>query len=95
MWPNEATRNVIENLRSESISWGACIGLFNSRGAHFRGEGGAQERELANKYRVWADALQFTHPFVSTSLLMSMVRTYEQEAQKQDTDTEIQRRLTL
>ena len=95
VWPNEATRNVIENLRSESISWGACIGLFNSRGAHFRGEGGAQERELANKYRVWADALQFTHPFVSTSLLMSMVRTYEQEAQKQDTDTEIQRRLTL
>ncbi|WP_304725623.1 hypothetical protein, partial [Parasutterella excrementihominis] len=59
------------------------------------GKGGAQERELANKYRVWADALQFTHPFVSSSLLMSMVYTYECEAERLDIETEIRSRVTL
>lgn len=95
VWPNEAVRNVMESIRSEYISRGSHMGLFNSRGAHFRGKGGSQERELANKYRAWADALQFSHPFVSTSILMSMVRTYEDEAERQDTETEILRRLTL
>lgn len=95
VWPDEAVRNVMENIRSEFISRGAHIGLFNSRGAHFCGKGGAQERELANKYRVWADALQFTHPFVSSSLLMSMVYTYEYEAERQDIETEIRCRVTL
>lgn len=95
VWPDEAVRNVMENIRSQFISRGAHMGLFNSRGAHFCGKGGAQERELANKYRVWADALQFTHPFVSSSLLMSMVYTYECEAERLDIETEIRSRVTL
>jgi hypothetical protein len=93
VWPNEAVRDVMEDLRSEDISSGAHTGLYNARGAHWRGEGGGQERELADKYRVWADALQFTHPFVSSSLLMSMVKTYEREAEQQDTEAGIRRRL--
>ncbi|WP_205950659.1 HigA family addiction module antitoxin [Pantoea stewartii] len=93
VWPNEAVRDVMENLRSEDISSGAHTGLYNARGAHWRGEGGGQERELADKYRAWAEALQFTHPFVSSSLLMSMVKTYEREAEQQDTDAGIRRRL--
>ncbi|WP_193171737.1 HigA family addiction module antitoxin [Nisaea nitritireducens] len=93
VWPNEAVRDVMEDLQSEEISNGAHTGLYNARGVHWRGEGGAQERELADKYRKWADALQFTHPFVSSSLLMSMVRTYEHEAEQQDTESGIRRRL--
>jgi len=83
----------MEDLQSEKVSNGAHTGLYNARGAHWRGEGGAQERELADKYRKWADALQFTHPFVSSSLLMSIVRTYEYEADQQDTEAGIRRRL--
>lgn len=93
VWPNEAVRDVIEDLRSEDISSGAHTGLYNARGVHWRGEGGGQERELADKYRAWADALQFTHPFVSSSLLMSMVNTYEREAEQHDTEAGIRRRL--
>ena len=93
VWPSETVRDVMEDLRSEHISRGACTGLYNARGVHWRGEGGGQERDLADKYRVWANALQFTHPFVSSSLLMSMVETYEREAKKHDTEAGIRRRL--
>jgi addiction module HigA family antidote len=93
VWPNEVVRDVMEDLQSEDISSGAHTGLYNARGVHWRGEGGDQERELADKYRAWADALQFTHPFVSSSLLISMVNTYEWEAEQHDTEAGIRRRL--
>lgn len=93
VWPNEVVRDVMEDLLSEVIISGAHTGLYNARGVHWRGEGGAQERELAEKYRAWADALQFTHPFVSSSLLMSMVKTYGLEAEQHDTEAGIRRRL--
>lgn len=93
VWPNEVVRDVMEDLESEEISRGAHTGLYNSRGAHWRGEGGSQERELAAKYRRWAEALNFSHPFVSSYLLRSMVETYEYEAERQDTEAGIRRRL--
>lgn len=93
IWPNEATRDVMEELMSEDITKGAHTGLYNARGVHIRGDGGGQERELADKYRLWADALQFTHPFVSSSLLMSMVKTYDWEAEQNDTEAGIRSRL--
>jgi addiction module HigA family antidote len=93
IWPNEVVRDVMEDVLSEDITSGAHTGLYNARGVHWRGEGGGQERELAEKYRSWADGLQFTHPFVSSSLLMSMVKTYEWEAERHDTEAGIRRRL--
>jgi len=93
VWPCEPVRDVIEELQSEPIISGARTARYNQRGAHFRGEGGDQERELAAQYRAWADALQFTHPFVSSQLLMGMVRTYEREAEQHDTEAGIRRRL--
>ena len=93
VWPHEAVRDVMEEMQSEFVSRGAYTGLYNARGAYMRKEGGDQERELANKYRSWADALQFTHPFLSTSVLMAMVRTYEREAEQHDTEAGVVRRL--
>lgn len=93
VWPNKVVRDVMEDLHSDHVSHGAHMGLYNTRGAHFREEGGTQERKLAAKYRRWADALQFTHPFVSSSLLMSMVNTYEREAEENDTEAGLLRRL--
>lgn len=93
VWPGEAVRDVMDDLRSEDISIGAYRGLYNARGVHWRREGGGQERELANKYRTWADALQFTHPFVSSTVLMPLVNTYEREAEQHDAEVGIQRRL--
>lgn len=93
VWPCESVRQVMEDIQSEEISRGARTGLYNSRGAHWRDEGGNQERELAEKYRRWAVALQYSHPFVSSSLLMGMVRTYEQEANREDLEAGIRLRL--
>lgn len=93
VWPGEAVRDVMDDLRSEDISIGAYRGLYNARGVHWRREGGGQERELAKKYRTWADALQFTHPFVSSTVLMPLVNTYEREAEQHDAEVGIQRRL--
>ncbi|MEP5622356.1 MAG: addiction module antitoxin, partial [Hyphomicrobiales bacterium] len=92
-WPCEPVRDVMEELQSEEISRGAHTGLYNARGVQWRGEGGGQERELADKYRKWAEAIQFSHPFVSSTLLMGMVNTYQDEADREDNEAGIRRRL--
>lgn len=51
VWPCEAVREALEEIGSREIARGMAIGVYNSRGAHLRGEGGNQERELAAKYR--------------------------------------------
>lgn len=93
VWPCEPVRQVMEDIQSERISDGAHTGLYNARGVVWRGEGGNQERELAEKYRRWATALQYSHPFVSSTLLMGMVRTYEHQASREDMEAGIRRRL--
>jgi hypothetical protein len=93
VWPCEAVRQVMEDIQSESMLQGAHTAVYNSRGVHWRGEGGNQERELAEKYRKWGQALQFSHPYVSAKLLMVLARTYEQEADREDTEAGIRRRL--
>jgi hypothetical protein len=93
VWPCEPVREVMEEIQSEPMMQGAHSGLYNSRGVHWRGEGGDQERELAEKYRKWGQALQFSHPYVSSKLLMQLAKTYEQEASREDTEAGIRRRL--
>jgi addiction module HigA family antidote len=93
VWPCEPVRRVMEDLRSKNIMRGAHTGLYNSRGAHWRGEGGDQERGLAATYRAWANALQYTHPFLASELLMGMALTYEHEARREDTEAKVRRRL--
>ena len=93
VWPCEPVRQVMEDVRSKAMMEGAHNGLYNSRGVTLRGEGGGQERALADKYRAWANALQYSHPFVASELLMDMVKTYEYEASRWDTEAGIRRRL--
>lgn len=93
VWPCEPVRDVMEELQLEDVVRGAHTGLYNSRGVHWRAKGGDQERELANKYRAWSKALQISHPFVSSNLLMGMVRTYEREASREDTASALHHRL--
>ena len=83
----------MEDLRSRSVMRGAQTGRYNARGVQYRGEGGNQERALAQEYRKWAEAVQLTHPYVSSELLMDMVKTYEVDASRQDTESGIRRRL--
>ena len=95
VWPCEPVRDVMEEIQSESLMQGAQTGVYNSRGVHWRGEGGDQERELAEKYRQWGRALQVSHPFVASKLLMALARTYDREASREDTEVEVRRRAGL
>jgi plasmid maintenance system antidote protein VapI len=94
VWPCEEVRDVMEEIQSEHIMDGARTGVYNSRGVHWRGEGGDQERDLAAKYRNWAQALQSSHPFVASGLLQELARTYEREASHEDAETILRRRLS-
>jgi hypothetical protein len=86
-------RDVMEDIQSEALMRGAHTGMYNSRGVVARGEGGAQERELAEKYRAWGRALQVSHPFVAAKLLFDLANTYDHEANREDTQAGIMRRL--
>jgi len=93
VWPCEIVRAVMEDSQSEAIMRGARVGVYNSRGAQWRGEGGNQERELALKYRQWGNALLSSHPFVASKLLIALADTYDREANAEDTEAEIRRRM--
>lgn len=93
VWPCEAVRDVMEELNSREVFDGAYTGIYNLRGMVWRGEGGAQERDLAAKYRGWGKAVRFTHPHLSSSLLTAIAQTYEKEAEREDAEADIRRRL--
>ena len=57
-----------------------------------RGEGGAQERELAAQYEQWANACGYAYPRVATAL-RGIASAYESEARWHDQESAVQRRL--
>lgn len=79
IWPCEAVRLTLEEVASKEMMIGMSIGLFNSRGETVRGSGGRQERELADKYREWAEQLAFDSPYTA-KLLEHVAYHYEREA---------------
>jgi addiction module HigA family antidote len=93
VWPCEPVRDTMEKAQSESLMRGCHTGVYNSRGVHSRREGGDQERELADKYRKWGHALQVSHPFVASKLLLALAKTYDHEADQEDMEAGIRRRL--
>jgi hypothetical protein len=68
------------------------IGLFNNRGATWRGPGGTQERALADQYRGFARQLRSTYP-VTSRLLESVAENYDDHAEWHDTDEAVRKRL--
>jgi hypothetical protein len=92
IWPCEAVCKAMERIASPKIGEGFHIGVYNSRGVHWRSEGGEQERELAAKYRVWAERLHFDCPYVG-GLLESIAASYERDAGWEDSEAKIRKRL--
>jgi hypothetical protein len=92
IWPAIPIREVLEELGSKAIADAMRTGLYNQRGAHFRDVGGKQERELATKYREWAKKTRAPWPFTSR-LLDDIAAWYDREAQWQDTNADLNRRM--
>lgn len=92
VWPGLTVRDVLEQVANEHIELGLRTALYNSRGVHFRGEGGSEERQIAAKYGRWADAIEYTHPRVA-AILRNMERSYIRDAEWEDNDAKIARRM--
>jgi len=91
-WPSEPVREAVNELYSSDMERGIVIGRSNSRGVVMRGEGGAQERELADQYEGWAKACEYDHPRMA-SILRGMADKYNREAEWQDSEAMIRRRM--
>ena len=93
-WPCIQVCEAMESIASQQIGNGFQIGVLNGRGVHSRkiDEGGAQERELAEKYHGWARLRAFDYPYVS-SLLEDIAADYDRQAGWEDDRLRLQRRL--
>ena len=85
VWPAEAVRDLIEDLRSQKFETGLHTGKFNSRGMVWRSveDGGAEERQFAAQYRTWAAQVSDRWPRTG-ALLRQMADSYEEWAQRED-----------
>jgi hypothetical protein len=92
IWPCEPVREVIERVATARLCEGVRNGLYNSRGAHWRGPRGDQERQLATRYAAWALALEFKYANVA-NILKGIVRTYEHEGNLHDIGADVRKRL--
>jgi hypothetical protein len=71
--------------------------LFSSclpRSTGWHGEGGDEERTLAESYRTWSRQLANRYPFISR-MLNDMTRMYDHDASWHDTDSKVRRRLEI
>ncbi len=80
-WPDRVICEVLENIRTESIRYGFKIGVLNARGVAVRlpYEGGDQERNLVDQFKIWAEGCKIEFPFVS-KILMDISERYEKDA---------------
>ena len=93
-WPCPPVCEAMERFAYQHIGIGFNVGIQRARGMTSRaiGEGGAQERELAARYRSWAKQYAFDYPYVS-SVLQSVAAEYDWHAKRHDTKVEIEKRL--
>lgn len=92
IWPCEAVCEVMEEIASPEIGSGFQIGAYNARGVHWRKEGGEQERELAAKYRAYAERVRFQYPYVGR-VIDGIAASYVHDATWHDSDATIRKRL--
>ncbi|SCX72614.1 hypothetical protein [Variovorax sp. EL159] len=87
-WPPSAVCQVIEMVASEQVERGFAIECFNKRGVFGRGinEGGGQERQLAERYKGWAEAT-LKHPRTSATL-MAISEEWSRSAERADVEAE-------
>jgi len=84
----------LEDLGTPELAGGMRNGRYNARDAGWHGEGGGEERTLAESYRTWSRQLANRYPFTSR-MLNDMARMYDHDASWHDTDSKVRRRLEI
>lgn len=92
VWPCVPVCEAMESIASPEIGRGFSVGVHNSRGAVWRGEGGARERDLAATYRGWSQKLAFQYPYVA-SVIEEIAASYDREAEWHDAEAKVSKRL--
>ena len=92
IWPCEPVREAIDDVGSQEIATGMLVGIRNARGSTWRGEGGAQERELAEQYRSWSREVAFEQPFTA-NMLEQIAASYDHDAKWWDNQDSVRQRL--
>lgn len=84
-WPPRVVRDVIEEIRSDDLDNGIIVGKYNLRGVTSRaiGEGGRQERAIADRYEGLATAVGDSAPRTAR-MLRKMANSYRAEAAHED-----------
>ncbi len=88
IWPHESIRGLLERMDAHDELKNAFIaGRFTDRGVTTRsiGEGGEQERQLSQKYRLWQDALSIRWP-VTSGLLGRIAADFDRDAVRMDVE---------
>lgn len=87
-WPPLAVCQVVENVASEQVERGFALECFNKRGVYGKGvnEGGAQEREYAERYQHWA-AETMAYPRTS-AMLTAISEDWFRDAEREDVRAE-------
>ncbi|AEG04215.1 hypothetical protein [Sinorhizobium meliloti] len=83
-WPHTSVRRLLDALANEDIERGVMTERFNMRGVFSKSlyEGGKQEREIAQRYRQWAQA---SAAFPATaSMLERIAESYDRDAARED-----------
>ena len=88
-WPHIELRNLLEDLRCKEIERGVEIEQFSARGVYTKApfEGGNQERELAKKWRNWAEIIGLRWPRTRT-MLERIAASWEAQAKQEDESAE-------
>jgi hypothetical protein len=91
IWPDIAVREIIEEVASKELEQAIAIGVFNKRGVWMKsiGEGGIQERQLAETYRNYAIAVGDIHPRTA-AMLRSIADNYISDAHREDIRAELE-----
>ncbi len=90
-WLQDSICQIIDEINSEEINDGFCSGIFNNRGVVTKsfGEGGGQERYLAEIFKNKAKEIAIKYP-ITSSLLIRISHRYEGEAKREDDRSELQ-----
>lgn len=93
-WPHEAVRTLIEAQANRDIERGFLIQTFNNRGITTRGvgEGGQQERDLADDFERKSEATATAWPRTSR-VLRDIARSYRADAVREDERAKVDREL--
>jgi hypothetical protein len=83
-WPHRIIRDLIEEVRSDSLELGVRVERHNMRGTVSKAmfEGGAQERALADEARRWARAAAGWPR--TQAMLLSLARSWDDMAARED-----------